>query len=169
MYNLDLPTTMSLPHIHIPNPKHLTHVFYDVYKSILPPNIDYGEDEQGASPRKGFLEHLINTKNKRIQRICASDAYITNAKIDLQAAGIDLELFSTYVRFGEGDILAPKPFKDYLEAKHIAPSNTLIIGDSAIKDIRGAIEAGCAYVHIPPYLDAQSKDDFDYTIIDDYL
>lgn len=154
------------------NSTNIEYLMLDIYGSLVAQEDDIGEDEIGLPHRDGIYELSDYCKKKNKQIISSSDENNIQVKIDLQYAGIlhPEQIFSQFHQFGDRYSKEPKDFRGFAEKHNINPVNMLVAGDSYEKDIKGAINSGCSYIHIPFFKGVGgSRKDFDYRKIIDLL
>lgn len=119
----------------------------DIYGTVLA-----SEDPENAMPvRRGFKEFVSFVRQHQIALISTSDSYITNLKIDLEIplkrVGLDLSIFNDFFQLKT----TPKNYTEVIRMYNLNSEKLFVIGDSFDKDITGAINLGCNYLHVPEY------------------
>lgn len=122
----------------------------DIFGTVLASD-DY---DDLMPPRKGLDSLVADCRNNNIKIVSTSDAYISNLKIALRTAKVDLSIFEDYYELKTN----PKDFRWILEGYDITPKELLVIGDSD-KDILGAEEIGAKHFRVPEYTYANQNFD----------
>ena len=125
----------------------------DIYGTILQSD----DTENRSIPRPGFEEFIARCKSQSIQLVSASDADMTNLKLDLESTFKNsrhtlkptLDIFDKFYRLPT----VPKDFSEIISDYNITPNNLFVIGDTFHKDLLGAKSLGCSTLLVPEYDD----------------
>ena len=123
-----------------------------MWGTVLP--IDDADKE--LRPRNGIESFFEECDKRKIKLISASDASTQTLKIDLQDYGININRFDRFYQLKTN----PKDFSQILRDYGVKPYELLVIGDSDVKDIGGAIIIGARHLLINSYLSHQDNFDF---------
>jgi len=133
----------------------------DIYGTVL-----CSDDPENAMPsRTGFAEFIWRAKNLGLKIVTASDADLTNLKLDLEATfrgrvNFGLEIFNGFYYLP----MAPKGYGDILADFDISAEELLIIGNNYDKDLAGAPPFS-SRVLVPSYEELHDKFDFSKLVI----